>query len=584
MHTHGDTDDIINVILFADAQAAKYTSSFAKKLRGNTTLQTAANIWNFLKTEITYKDDGFKVQNIKSPAQFYWDKTGDCKSYSVFTASVLQNLNIPYCYRFASYSSNHTPTHVYIIIPATATTTEIIIDAVWIAFNNQKPYTHKQDFKGMTKINYVAGPAPINTTTDTRLQLPPASQEWSDADIELAIILQRAQIMKSRIAGIGTTGAARAEKFEDAIEAIKDIQKHLSDEERIGIILQDIDNKQYNTSTHINQLLSEEKKYMQRIAIIKLRDAQQYARTRQAKLNAYEARIAAQQKRIATLTTEAATATTDQARTDINAEIAKRQQVLTTLLRIRDAVAVAGINGNVAVAGINGNVAVAGFLSDALKKASTAVKKVTKAVVKVATAPARLIAKGALEISLPKAAPAFLYLFVTDPALVAKLPANAKTKRTKQERKANFIVNTIGMKRNHFMGIVRNGILKRYGKQPEQIIAELLKVAKVSGHSIGIAPAILAAGSMLNSKDKEGKNQLLGFLNELIGIISKMFGKSDTESMSAADLPDESDWTSLADAQAFELAGNITAQAPSPTATADELETQADGGRGFCNW
>ena len=568
---NGDTDDIISTILFADKQAAQYTKAFAPTLKGNTVLETAHNIWNFLKQEINYKDDGFSFQNIKSPSQFYWDKTGDCKSYSVFTASVLQNIypDLNYCFRFASFSNSETPTHVYIVIPKNKKYnpySEIIIDGVWIAFNQQKTFTHKKDFKGMTQINYVAG---IGETKGL-LQLPSANKEWTDADIELAIIQQRAEIMQSRLAGIGAT--ARADKFEDAIEAIKDIRKHLYDDDRVGIILQDVELKNYNSSKHISQLLNEEQKFLQRLAIIKLRDVNQYARTKQGKLNEYENRIKLKQERAAKLATEL-TATTDvEKQKQINDAITRNNATLQTLLKIRDEVAVAGI----------GNVSVNGFFSNVLKKASTAVKKATKAVVNVATAPAKLIAKGVLEISLPKAAPAFLYLFVTDPALIAKLSPKAQAKRAKQVRKADFIVNSLGMKRSHFMGIVRNGIMKRYGKQPEQVIAELLKVSKVSG--IGFAPAILAAGSMLNSKDAQGKNQLLGILNELISLVTKLFGKKDSENLTADDLPDESDFTSIGDKEALALGNSITAQAPNMDSEDMSTDGAADGGRGWCNW
>jgi hypothetical protein len=96
------------------------------------------------------------------------------------------------------------------------------------------------------------------------------------------------------------------------------------------------------------------------------------------------------------------------------------------------------------------------------------------------TAPARLAVKGILEISIPKAAPFFLYLFVTDKAEIEKLPSKVKSKREKASKIADFIVNAIGMKRDHLMGIIRNGIEKKYGKAPERVI-ELQKTGQISG-------------------------------------------------------------------------------------------------------
>ncbi len=99
-------------------------------------------------------------------------------------------------------------------------------------------------------------------------------------------------------------------------------------------------------------------------------------------------------------------------------------------------------------------------------------RKVGRGVAKVITAPARLVAKGILEISLPRAAPHFLYLFLTNPQNRAA-PKKVQDKRKKQQKLAGFIINGIGMKQRHFMGIIRNGIMKRYKKSPEAVLKEM---------------------------------------------------------------------------------------------------------------
>jgi hypothetical protein len=162
---------------------------------------------------------------------------------------------------------------------------------------------------------------------------------------------------------------------------------------------------------------------------------------------------------------------------------------------------------------LNGDYETVGAMIGAAKKKKTkagkffeklakGVKNGIKAVTKVVTAPARLVFKGILEVSLPKAAPGFLYLFISDPKLLAKLPAKVKAKRAKQEKIADFIVNKIGMQRNHFMGILRNGIMKKYKKSPETVIAETFK--GISG--IGIISDILAAVNWIISKLGGGKD------------------------------------------------------------------------------
>lgn len=131
-------------------KAALITKDIAPLFKGNTIEETCRNIWNFLKTEITYKKD-LENQDIKLPNRFLKEGTGDCKSYSLFAGSILKNLNIPFAYRYTSYSEDPTPQHVYIVALKGKKNSQglsevIITDGVWKSFNNQKKYTYKKDF------------------------------------------------------------------------------------------------------------------------------------------------------------------------------------------------------------------------------------------------------------------------------------------------------------------------------------------------------------------------------------------------------------------------------------------------------
>ncbi len=141
----GLTPDIIETVLFADSKAAWYTSSFAPGVRKKSLIETCKAIWQFVKENIPYKLDPQGDQWIKSPGRLWASKAGDCKSFSIFTASCLRNLGIPYGYRFASYDpDDSTPTHVYVYVPTRDG--KIILDSVWTgAFNTQKQYAFKQD-------------------------------------------------------------------------------------------------------------------------------------------------------------------------------------------------------------------------------------------------------------------------------------------------------------------------------------------------------------------------------------------------------------------------------------------------------
>ncbi len=189
-----------------------------------------------------------------------------------------------------------------------------------------------------------------------------------------------------------------------------------------------------------------------------------------------------------------------------------------------------------------------------MEKIVNTAKKGAKAVVKVATAPARLLVKGILEVSLPKASPAFLYLFINDPKLLAKLPEKVKRKRAKQEKIASFIVDKIGMKRNHFMGILRNGIMKKYKKSPEKVIAETFK--GIAG--IGVLPALIPLA-----------------ITAINFIIKKLGGGKDNE-MSADDAIDPSDAQGMPNKVIEEM--NKTGNDKAPGTSLDETTDSGDNG------
>lgn len=112
-----------------------------------------------------------------------------------------------------------------------------------------------------------------------------------------------------------------------------------------------------------------------------------------------------------------------------------------------------------------------------LQKIGKGIKKGVKAVTKVVTLPLRLLGKAAMELYLPKAAPAFLYLFAEEKVLTDKMRA----KRKKSEKFKNFVVKKLGMKDKHFMAIIRNNLTKRYRMGPEAYLAEKLKQVAVKG-------------------------------------------------------------------------------------------------------
>ena len=144
-----DNKDIRDLLVKLVPKAKSQMKTFAQKFKGRTPQETCKNIFDYLKNNFTYVADG-NEQIIKLPSALLRKKVGDCKSFSLFTSSILENLKIPYKFVYTSYSANPIPQHVYVV-----TENGCIIDAVYGIFNEEKKPTYKyiQDMN----VRYMAG-------------------------------------------------------------------------------------------------------------------------------------------------------------------------------------------------------------------------------------------------------------------------------------------------------------------------------------------------------------------------------------------------------------------------------------------
>jgi hypothetical protein len=150
------TKNIIDEIIKAHYLYAEDYKKIAKNFEGLNDLQTAKNVFNFLKNNVKYVVDSEENQKIKSPAAIISTGACDCKCYSLFIGGILGAMKIPFVYRFASYNKNKSLGHVFIVMYYYAK--EIYIDPVLATFNNKKEYTYKID-KMITSISGIGKPA-----------------------------------------------------------------------------------------------------------------------------------------------------------------------------------------------------------------------------------------------------------------------------------------------------------------------------------------------------------------------------------------------------------------------------------------
>jgi ribosomal protein L17 len=144
-----DNKDIRDLIESLVPTAKAQMREFSKQFKGGTEKQTCKKIFDYIKTNFKYVADGGQ-QIVKLPSALLEKKVGDCKSYALFTAAILENLKIPYKFVYTSYSANPIPQHIYVV-----TKDNCIIDVVYGKFNQEKKPTYKY-IKDMD-VRYMAG-------------------------------------------------------------------------------------------------------------------------------------------------------------------------------------------------------------------------------------------------------------------------------------------------------------------------------------------------------------------------------------------------------------------------------------------
>jgi hypothetical protein len=183
--------DITKAILSQhDAMRQQYDKIY-HYFEGLDTIDTAQNVFNYLKKNVKYVIEPDDKQTVKTPSAIIaTGKTGsDCKNFALFSAGILdayrrnEEKKIELAFRFASYEPfDKTPQHVFVVINP-GTDNEIWVDPVLNFFNQKKnPYFYKDK-----KIKNMALMA-LSGIFDG-LSLPSAPQKISSNDNSLNSIL-----------------------------------------------------------------------------------------------------------------------------------------------------------------------------------------------------------------------------------------------------------------------------------------------------------------------------------------------------------------------------------------------------------
>lgn len=195
------TGDIIEAILKAHKDHASDYAKISSFFAGGSKRDVARKIYDFLRNNVKYRIESSARQTVTSPASLLALGRGDCKHYSLFSAGILQNLGIPFAFRFASYKMfDRQPQHVFVVIDPN-TSREIWIDPVISTFDYKKPYTYAIDKK--MAVYKISG---IGATPAQKAALKAAKQQKKAAATKEQKKAAKATVQAARKAAGRTAG------------------------------------------------------------------------------------------------------------------------------------------------------------------------------------------------------------------------------------------------------------------------------------------------------------------------------------------------------------------------------------------
>lgn len=171
----GDADnaDLRKAIMDALPTAIEQTKDIAPYFKATNERETAKRIFDFLKRRVKYKADDYR-QVIQLPSAILRPGAiADCKSLSLFTASILQNLGIPWHFVLTSYNETPIPGHIYV-----QTDSGIIIDVVWGKFDSEKKPKYKYKMNYGEKCAGLGALEPIGILDKFRANVKEKAQQF----------------------------------------------------------------------------------------------------------------------------------------------------------------------------------------------------------------------------------------------------------------------------------------------------------------------------------------------------------------------------------------------------------------------
>ena len=209
--------DIISAMLSAHKMYASEYDKISQDFYSGDGIQTAKNLFQFLKKNVKYSIESDKNQRIMSPAAILSLGKNDCKNYALWIMGNLDSLkrkgliNNKIYYRFASYRLlDEIPHHVFAVIED-KNGNEYFIDPVLSKFNERKTYYHKIDKIPSMPLYSVSGIGQAKKKTASKAVTPAAPKEKKKIVLKIALAPARGSFLL--LVGLNFMGLATKLKF-----------------------------------------------------------------------------------------------------------------------------------------------------------------------------------------------------------------------------------------------------------------------------------------------------------------------------------------------------------------------------------
>ncbi len=183
----GDIVGLVQEVLYTDRNdTAAFSEQFPPTARG------MRKLFDFVDRSFQYEEDPKRNQWVQTPSYLmHKTRKGDCKSFTVFISSVLQNMGVPHIIRYVGYGLSKRLVHVYPV--AIINGKELPLDVVWKKqeggpFGKEKRFTYKKDYKvqGLYKL----GTTKVQAVNKKEIELSMRQMEAALADIPDSIITE----------------------------------------------------------------------------------------------------------------------------------------------------------------------------------------------------------------------------------------------------------------------------------------------------------------------------------------------------------------------------------------------------------